>query len=322
MADSEQAAAYPASAPEADSVGQILRRARVARDLSLEQVSAELRIEPQQLDALEHDRFERIGVPVFVKGYLRQYGVRLGLDPRELLAQYDRQTKLRDVEIQPSKTIKLHDERQITVWVVAVLVLLALIVGLATWWLNGGGFTLSGTPATVEKTAPAAGPTPSAPQAAQTDAAASQPSPAADSAAAVPVSASTQPPQSAPRDAAAAAAVVPPATAPAPPSSPPVLAGPNAAVAEEPDRGPYIVALDVTFDQESWAEINDARGERLFYGLGAAGRKEQLRGEPPFAIVLGNSAGVRLTLDGQDYPVPTSGRPGDSARFTVDIVEE
>ena len=86
MGDSEQsAAASAASAPEPDSVGRILSRARVARDLSLEQVSAELRIEPQQLDALEHDRFERIGVPVFVKGYLRQYGARLGLDQRELL---------------------------------------------------------------------------------------------------------------------------------------------------------------------------------------------------------------------------------------------
>jgi cytoskeleton protein RodZ len=83
-----------------------------------------------------------------------------------------------------------------------------------------------------------------------------------------------------------------------------------------------VVSLDVTFDQDSWAEVSDSRGERLFYGLGAAGRKAQLRGEPPFAIVLGNSAGVRLQLDGADYPVPTSGRPGDSARFTVEIVEE
>ncbi len=60
------------------------------------------------------DRFERIGVPVFVKGYLRQYGARLGLDPRDLLARYSEQTSLQEVLVQPSKTIKLHDERQIT----------------------------------------------------------------------------------------------------------------------------------------------------------------------------------------------------------------
>ena len=90
----------------------------------------------------------------------------------------------------------------------------------------------------------------------------------------------------------------------------------------EPEAKPYLVSLDVAFDQESWAEVSDARGERLFYGLGAAGRTAELHGEPPFAVVLGNSAGVRLKLDGQDYPVPTSGRPNDYARFTVELVEE
>jgi cytoskeleton protein RodZ len=314
MADSEQSIASASSAPEPETVGEILRNARVARDLSLEQVSAELRIEPQQLDALEQNRFERIGVPVFVKGYLRQYAARLGLDPRDVLARYDRQAKLRDVEIQPSKTIKLHDERQITVWVVAALVLVALIVGLATWWLNGGGFTLSGSTA-VEGAAPAPAST-------------AQPEPGAavrstsDAAAVVPVSGSGEPVRAPTSDAETGTREEPAPPAAVPPSAVPVPAGPNASAAEPPQRGAYVASLDVAFEQESWAEINDARGQRLFYGLGAAGRKAELRGEPPFAVVLGNSAGVRLTLDGQDYPVPTSGRPGDYARFTVDVVEE
>jgi cytoskeleton protein RodZ len=319
MADSEQSAASAATATESQTVGQILKNARVARDLSLEQISAELRIEPQQLDALEHDRFERIGVPVFVKGYLRQYGARLGLDQRELLARYDRQTKLRDVEIQPSKTIKLHDERQVTVWVVAALVLLALIVGLATWWLNGGGFTLRGAPATGEKAAP----TPEAAQTAPAATVQARPaSPGPDAPAALPVAASPQPAQAPPPDAEPGSRVEPVSTAAtAPPAAvpqQPIVAPPPA----EPDPRAYVVSLDVTFEQESWAEISDSRGERLFYGLGVAGRSAQLRGEPPFAVVLGNSAGVRLRLDGSDYPVPTSGRPGDYARFTVDLVEE
>ncbi len=53
---------------------------------------------------------------------------------------YGRQTNIEDVQVRPSKPIKLRDERQITVWVVAVLVLLLIAVGLAVWWLNGGGF--------------------------------------------------------------------------------------------------------------------------------------------------------------------------------------
>jgi cytoskeleton protein RodZ len=106
------------------------------------------------------------------------------------------------------------------------------------------------------------------------------------------------------------------------PSAASALAQPSAADEAQPEAAPYVASLDIAFDQESWAEVSDARGERLFYGLGTAGRKAQLEGEPPFAVVLGNSAGVRLQLDGQDYPVPTSGRPSDYARFTVDVVEE
>ncbi len=91
--------------------------------------------------ALEEERFEQIGVPVFIKGYLKQYGVRLGLNFHDLLALYYKQTTLPDVQIQPSRTIKLRDERQITSWVVAMIVLLAVIVGLAVWWSNGGSFS-------------------------------------------------------------------------------------------------------------------------------------------------------------------------------------
>ena len=87
--------------------------------MTLEQLSAELRIEAKQLRALEEERFEQIGVAVFIKGYLKQYGTRLGLDVRDLLALYYKQTTLADVQIQPSRTIKLRDERQITSWILA-----------------------------------------------------------------------------------------------------------------------------------------------------------------------------------------------------------
>jgi cytoskeleton protein RodZ len=82
------------------------------------------------------------------------------------------------------------------------------------------------------------------------------------------------------------------------------------------------IPLELTFAEESWAEVTDARGERLFYGLGAAGRRAALRGEPPFAVVLGNAAAVRLLVDGEIYPTPTPGRQGGIVRFSVDIAEE
>jgi cytoskeleton protein RodZ len=269
-----------AAALDSESVGTVLKKARAARDLSIEQVATELRIEAGQLLALEQDNFERIGVPVFVKGYLRQYGQRLGVDYRDLLAMYYQQTKLQDVQIQPSRTIRLRDERQVTVWIVAALVLVLVAAALAVWWLNGGTFAFP--------TAPAEAPiTSTAPQVA--------------------------PP---------AVARVVGAVSAVPTAAAPAAVTEAAAAAERAGGDELFLPLDLTFEQDSWTEISDARGERLFFGLGAAGRRAQLRGEPPFSIVFGNADGVRMLVGGEPYSIPRSGRQGNIVRFTVDTAEE
>ena len=311
MADSEQASAPPPAPPPPPvppppaTLGELLRTARLSQDLTIEQLSTELRIEAKQLTALEDNRFERIGVPVFVKGYLKQYGLRLGLDVNDLLALYTKQTTLADVEIQPSRTIKLHDERQITSWVVAVVVLLAVVAGLGYWWWSGGNFgAVLSTPVT-----PAAQPAALPADAERTTPPAAAPvatpreSPAVD----VPAPRLEQPAAPEPQPAAMSA----------------VAAAEPAAAADNAQAVPAVsVPLQFSFDSESWAEVTDARGERLLFGLNGAGRVVTVSGEPPFAIVLGNADSVRLTVDGEPYEIPRTGRQGNLARFAVDIAEE
>ncbi len=299
----------PATPQPPQTLGQTLRTARLAQDLTLEQLSAELRIEAKQLRALEEERFEQIGVAVFIKGYLKQYGTRLGLDVRDLLALYYKQTTLADVQIQPSRTIKLRDERQITSWILALIVLLTVIVGLAVWWWNGGSFgsiplardTLA--PATTSSPPPAAAPVPQA----QSQGAAEVPAPR---------------PLVAPPVEAPAAAAEPAGAVSTLPAAAAVAANPPDDVGD--GRAPPVVTipLEFSFERESWTEVTDARGERLAFGLNAAGRRLTVRGEPPFAVVLGDAAAVRLTVDGEPYSIPTTGREGSLARFSVDIAEE
>jgi cytoskeleton protein RodZ len=131
-----------------------------------------------------------------------------------------------------------------------------------------------------------------------------------------------------------AARTLPTAEPPAPPAADVTAAAAAAEVAataaqtSEPfaartgDASASTIPLELTFAAESWAEVTDARGERLFVGLGAAGQQVRVNGEPPFAVVLGNAEGVQLLVDGQVYPIPTLGRQGNIARFTVDIAEE
>ncbi len=70
---------------------------------------------------------------------MRQYGTLLGLDARDLLGLYTQQVAAdHDVVVQPSRSIHLRDERQITVWIVAAVVLVVLIA-LLVWWVNASG---------------------------------------------------------------------------------------------------------------------------------------------------------------------------------------
>jgi cytoskeleton protein RodZ len=91
------------------------------------------------------------------------------------------------------------------------------------------------------------------------------------------------------------------------------------AAAPTPIDDERAVSLEFSFEQESWAEVTDARGERLLFGLNAAGRTLRVRGEAPFAVVLGNANVVRLTVDGEPYEIPLTGRQGDLVRFAVEI---
>ena len=320
MSDSEQEtepkAPPPPAPPPPATLGEQLRAARLRQDFTVEQLSTELRIEAKQLHALEENRFEQIGVPVFVKGYLKQYGARLGLNVPELLALYTKQTTLADIQIQPNRTIRLRDERQITSWVLAAIVLLTVIVALAAWWWNGGSF--EGVLPTGGTAAPAPEPAPASPQPTQTRA---QP---------VQTSAPPEPeriapaPQEQPVPLEAAPAAEPSALGAPPAEAATVTQAPDetdepAAASVDPA---VTVPLEVTFDGESWAEITDARGERLLFGLNVAGRNVIVQGEPPFSIVLGNADAVRLTVDGAPYTIPRTGRQGNLARFSVNVAEE
>jgi cytoskeleton protein RodZ len=311
MADSEQPAAPAAPAaqppPAKATLGETLRVARLAQDLTVEQLATELRIEAKQLTALENNRFEQIGVPVFVKGYLKQYGLRLGLDPKDLLALYYEQTTLGDVQIQPSRTIKLRDESQITSWIVALIVL-AIVAGLAVWWWNGGSFGIaSSTPS-----APAPAPPATTERAAPVPPAAAPATPVRETLPAVDPPAAPAVEPSEPAPAAAAAADTAPFVAP----------DEGGSDEESPDPSAGSVPLSFAFERESWAEVTDARGERLLFGLSEAGRNVTVRGAPPFSIVLGDANAVRLTVDGAAYEIPRSGRQGNLARFTVASTEE
>lgn len=91
-------------------------------------------------------------------------------------------------------------------------------------------------------------------------------------------------------------------------------AQPPAAAA--PASGAAAHQLVLKLDKESWIEVTDATGKRLYYNLGRAGQTIDLSGEPPLHVLLGYSPGVDISYDGKSLDVSALSHHG-VARFQI-----
>jgi len=246
------------------SVGQILREARAAQGIALDDAAARLRLMHRQIEAMEADDFESLGQPVFARGFVRNYARLLGLAPEALLA------RMQGAPAEPA-AVSPADQPVPHSWLTSpwlMLSLLGLAVAVAVpvvlyLWLNSG----------VED-----GSTAPAPVVAQTQAArAAAPAPVAEPAEAV-----------SPVVEAAAAEPAAPAE--------PTIAPATPAQVQAPAAGSV---LHLEFGDEAWTEIKDASGRMLHRQLNPAGGSVDVHGQPPFDVVIGNAAQARMTYNGR-----------------------
>ncbi|SHO49718.1 helix-turn-helix domain-containing protein [Desulfopila aestuarii] len=73
---------------EEESLGQFLKRTRIARGLEFEQVVEETRISTSNLKAMESDDFAALPADAFSRGFYTIYARKLLLDPEEIVARY------------------------------------------------------------------------------------------------------------------------------------------------------------------------------------------------------------------------------------------
>lgn len=67
------------------SIGQVLRDARIARGLSLEDVADKTKVRVTLLKYIEADEFEKVGAPTYARGHIAVYAKLMDIDPTELL---------------------------------------------------------------------------------------------------------------------------------------------------------------------------------------------------------------------------------------------
>lgn len=286
------------------SVGAKLAAARQALDLSVADVARQIKLSVPQVEALEADDLSRLPKsPMIVKGFLRNYAKLVQLDPDALLGGTQPAPRPSGRGAGSARTLEAPLDgqsrpwgRPLTAWLLAIAaVLLAFSV-----YINQDLLSLLGM---TDETEPAPTASPRASKQAET---------------AAPVTASKTPAVT--QD---ATPPVSPAFAPAAEPLPVPVTGatlraggadvpPTAAAAS----GQGIVRL--TFARESWVEIKDRDGHRIFSQSNRAGTEQSVQGIPPLQLVIGNASGVKVVWNDQPVDLAPYTAKADIARFTLE----
>ena len=289
--DETAAPAPPAAPPAAPrSIGERLRAGRERAGLSIAAAAEKLHLDVKVIEALEADRFNELGASVYVRGHLRRYADFVGEPGAELVSSYtarDSRPPPPDLTQVPHPERRTDPRRLVTPLVGLAC---AAVLMLAIWWVLSGSRSGSSNvvaPATIEVPSDNASP----PNAAATDA--------------HPTSAVV--PNPAPGSATPAAA-----------SSTPTATDTASGQSKRDDATPVReTRLKLGLTNDSWVEVYDARGERLFYDVASAGSAHSVSGRGPLRVVLGNAAGVTVEVDGKAREIPAAAAEGEGARFVV-----
>lgn len=278
------APAAPPPVPVARSIGERLRAGRERSGFSVPAAAEKLHLDPKIIEALEADRFAEVGASVYVRGHLKRYADFVGEPGAELVSMYstrESRANAPDLTQVPQAERRANPRRLVTPLIAlgAAAVLLAAI-----WWVLAGSRAMNTA----------------APRAHTTPVVSGDPSPVAPAMVATPAALSAAGPAQ-PVEAAPVPVAAPVAAAPAP-------------AKETPARE---ISLRLELTNDSWVEVYDSRGERLFFDVATAGSVQSLVGRAPLRVVLENAAGVTVEVDGQSREIPANAVEGERARFVV-----
>lgn len=288
MSDQVEEAAAASGEPARTSLGATLSAAREQRHLSIEDVSNHLRLSPRQIMALENDDFSVLPEPMITRGFIRNYARLLEINPEPLIEAYRvyaPNVYAHSLAMHSANILITSKQKRSRFVYVAGVLILAILAGL---WL----FYTKYVPRQVAQredaaqravqstfTVPAPGMAPVQPQPqSQTP----EPSATTDGAGTVE------------EPAAADAAVAEPSATAANPAATPT----NAATREEAAAA-GAATLRFSVSEDSWISVHDASGEEIFNKIKRAGNDDEVQGQPPFKVVIGNAGASQLYYNGQ-----------------------
>jgi cytoskeletal protein RodZ len=118
------------------TVGEILKKARLEKHFTLEDMEKTLRIRKKFLQALEENRWTDLPSLPYIKGFLKNYSTQLGLAPEEMLAVFRRQFSEKEVQDLVPKPATKTSSRAIPLRITPQIIVVTLVTFFLTLFLG------------------------------------------------------------------------------------------------------------------------------------------------------------------------------------------
>lgn len=294
------------SASVVQSVGHLLRKARVMKGMSIEDVSRQLRLSVLQIEAIEKENYEKLPGRTFLRGFIRNYANLVQLDPIPLLqllpestpviSTYER-TPFKNKQISFSSNRENSGNNRLTTAIVFFTIITGVYFIFANdIWIktpetnsvsDGAKFESGTASVEIQLPLPGTAKTAISSQANQQSEINGEKSSEAE------LDTKTEAIQA---------------------KNKPVTQGAEKSTATPSDSGNLYFQLT----GDSWIKVVDGTGASLFEQLKKSGSEQVITGKRPLSIVIGNASAVNLTYNDKIIDMASYKRQDGTARFRLE----
>lgn len=290
------------------SSGTVLKEARLALGISLDELSEQIRVPLNVLEAIEIDKVPKNLPETFIRGYIRSYARKVNVDESLVLADVETVAAINQTTSQSSmqsfsrRTRRKALEKRLVYF--SWFMVIAVVIAVVYWWFQDSERSSFGP---VVETGQSITSTAVPIQIAE-------PMPATEDATEVTALETEQQGQTISQQSAQQDAELP--------AGDPMLltAEQKALVADngEPDEAGFL-KVEMKFENDCWVEVYDVAGERVAVGTKPAGYLMTLNAQGPLNVALGNPVGVSVWVNGKVFD--TSDLPRNRvARFELEAM--
>ncbi|MFT6898109.1 MAG: cytoskeleton protein RodZ [Paraglaciecola sp.] len=325
MSEDQQPQSPESEAPQPMGPGQLLKNARLARHLTLEQVASRLYLKASLLDQLENDHYDQAISMTFIKGYLKLYARQVGVTEAEILDALDtlNMQKKEPAKLQSFSRRVAHQANDDKLMLVTYLILGAVVALVVVWWFQQDNKDplVVGPQITADTAEQSADISDASTKNSVPDTSAQPdangvvterfvPQPATPTLQQSDDITSTDTDDGSPE----------PVDEISEPQSAQPLPGMDTTTPSTAVEGQQKVQLVFEFSDDCWMRLTDATGEDIAYGVKVAGRVMTVSGVPPFNVILGAPSAVKINYSGEDLDM-SKFNASQTAEFSLPLIQ-